>query len=350
MKLSELVGQDRAVHLLQRSLASGRVHHAWLFAGPEGVGKETAARAFAAALLCVARSADGVDACGACEACVRLARGVHPDLLEVMPEAEAIARGRLAREDLTGAASRELKIEQVRRLEHQLAIAPLQGATRPVLLLGADAMAAPAQNALLKTLEEPPRGTVLVLLAASSDRLLGTIRSRCQLVPFGPLPAQVLIDRLQQDGGHDAASAALIAALAGGSLGRALAMKPAQLEDRRTFLQQLDGLDPRDLRPALRLAMERAERGRDGVADDLVLAALFYRDVAVRAEGMPVEALVHRDLLPLVDAATARGPMEALRRVRLALRAREAVLRNAAPRLQLEQLVLSYVVPAEVAA
>ncbi len=349
MKLSELVGQERAVHLLQRSLASGRVHHAWLFAGPDGVGKESAARAFAAALLCTARASDGVDACGACEACLRLGRSVHPDLLEVMPEAEAVARGRLAREDLSGTASRELKIEQLRRLEQQLAIAPLEGGARPVLLLQADAMAAPAQNAFLKTLEEPPKGTVLILVASSSDRLLGTIRSRCQLVPFGPLPARVLEERLRS-AGHDAASASLITALAGGSLGRALATKPAQLEDRRTFLQQLDGLDPRDLRSALRLAMERAEKGRDGVADDLVLAALFYRDVAVRAEGLPVEALVHRDLAPLVDAAVARGPAEALRRVKLALRARDAVLRNAAPRLQLEQLVLSYVLPAEVAA
>lgn len=340
MKLSSLIGQPRARSLLAAALERDRVHHAYLFAGPPGVGKETAARAFAATLLC---RAGGPDACGVCDACARVARGVHPDLVVVLPEAEAIARGVLAREDLARAPSRELKIEQVRQLEAALALPPLEGPRRVVLILEADALNVPAQNAFLKTLEEPPAGNVIVLVAAGADRLLPTIRSRCVRVPFGPLPAAAVVERVVAEKGVDPATAGVMAALAGGSLGGALALDPAALAGRAERLRAVEALSPADLRPFLRLAEEVADDGREGAAAALDLWALFYRDVAAATSGAPDDGLAHRDLAALIRAAAARGADDALRRARLAQRARDAILRYASPRLSLERLLLSFV-------
>ena len=347
MKLSDLIGQPRARSLLTAALAGDRLHHAYLFAGPPGVGKETAARAFAAALLC---RQGGVDACGACDACARVGRGVHPDLVTVLPETEAIARGLLAREDLSHAPSRELKIEQIRRLEAGLALPPLEGPRRAILLLGADAMNVPAQNAFLKTLEEPPAGNVIVLVAAAADRLLPTIRSRCVRVPFAPLPVDEVAARVAREKGVDPATATVMAALAGGSLGGALALDPAALAGRAERLQAIEALSAADLRPALRLAEELAGEGREGTPAVLDLVALFYRDVAAAASGAPDEAFAHRDLAPLVRSAAARGADDALRRSRLALSARDAILRYASPRLSLERWLLAYVLGEHVVA
>lgn len=317
------------------------MHHAWLFTGPEGVGKETAARAFARSLLCRAPR-DG-EACGECPSCGKVERGVHPDLLQVLPEALAVERGLLAREELGRTPSRELKIEQVRNLEGMLALSPVEGERRVVLLLGADSMNVPAQNAFLKTLEEPPAGTHLVLLAEAGDALLATIRSRCVRVPFGPLPLDFVAERVAQERGIAEDEARLLAALAGGSLGRALALTPEALEDRAEILSEIESLDARDFRPLLALAERMAAGGRAGAEILLDAVALFYRDVAVVAEGGPEEVVANRDLLPLLRRAAERGCRDAISRFRRAERARLALERHVVPRLAVERFLLSCV-------
>lgn len=317
------------------------MHHAWLFTGPEGVGKETAARAFARSLLCRAPR-DG-EACGECPSCGKVERGVHPDLLQVLPEALAVERGLLAREELGRTPSRELKIEQVRNLEGMLALSPVEGERRVVLLLGADSMNVPAQNAFLKTLEEPPAGTHLVLLAEAGDALLATIRSRCVRVPFGPLPLDFVAERVAQERGIAEGEARLLAALAGGSLGRALALTPEALEDRAEILSGIESLDARDFRPVLALAERMAAGGRAGAEILLDAVALFYRDVAVVAEGGPEEVVANRDLLPLLRRAAERGCRDAISRFRRAERARLALERHVVPRLAVERFLLSCV-------
>lgn len=317
------------------------MHHAWLFTGPEGVGKETAARAFARSLLCRAPR-DG-EACGECPSCGKVERGVHPDLLQVLPEALAVERGLLAREELGRTPSRELKIEQVRNLEGMLALSPVEGERRVVLLLGADSMNVPAQNAFLKTLEEPPAGTHLVLLAEAGDALLATIRSRCVRVPFGPLPLDFVAERVAQEREIAEDEARLLAALAGGSLGRALALTPEALEDRAEILSEIESLDARDFRPVLALAERMAAGGRAGAEILLDAVALFYRDVAVVAEGGPEEVVANRDLLPLLRRAAERGCRDAISRFRRAERARLALERHVVPRLAVERFLLSCV-------
>ena len=346
VKLSSIAGQSRAIAQLQSSLRHRRVHHAWLFAGPPGVGKETTARAFAAALLC---GEGGEDACGACAACQKVERGVHPDLLVLMPEAEAVARKLLAREDLPRTPSRDLKIDQIRQMEPLLHHAPLEGGRRVVILLQADSLNVAAQNAFLKTLEEPPEGTHIVLVADAGDALLPTIRSRCVRVPFAPLPLDFVAERVAAEQGVDREAARLAAALAGGSLGAALQISAKSLEDRARILAALEALGPADLRPLLALAEAITADGRESAELRLDVIALFYRDVALAAEGVSPERIANRDLRGLIDAAAARGAEEALRRVRLAEKARGAIARHANARLAVEQMLLSMVVPEVVA-
>ncbi|AKU90445.1 DNA polymerase III subunit delta' [Vulgatibacter incomptus] len=348
MNLSSIFGQPRATSMLRSALERRRIHHAWLFAGPEGVGKEAAARAFAASLLCRAGGGEPVvEACGTCPSCQKLDRGVHPDLVEILPEAEAVARKRIAREDLPKAPSRELKIDQIRKLQASLSLAPLEGPRRVVVMIGADTLNAPAQNAFLKTLEEPPTGTHIVLLADTADALLPTTRSRCVRVPFAPLPLELVAERVAEQTGDGLERARLRAALAGGSLGAALRIDGPALESRGRILEAIEALDPADLRPLLRLAEELGGKGREESELALDVVALFYRDAALGAEGVSDDALANQDQAALVRAAAARGAEDALRRHRLALRAKAAIGRHAMGRLAFERMLLGFVMPEE---
>lgn len=356
VRLSSIIGQHRAISHLTSALESGRLHHAWLFAGPPGVGKETTAKAFAAALLCkeallsqealLGTEAEGrADACGSCSSCEKVARGVHPDLILLMPEAEAVARKLLAREDLPRAPSRELKIEQIRSMESRLVRAPLEGPRQVVLLLQADSLNVAAQNAFLKTLEEPPAGTHILLVADTGDALLPTIRSRCVRLPFVPLALDLVAEKVREARGVDQETASLCAALSGGSLGGALAISTEALADRGQILAAVEGLHREDLRPLLALAETLGGGGRDECELRLDVLALFYRDVAFAAEGIAGDRLANRDLPGLIERAASRGSEDALRRYQVIGKAREALRRHAAARATLEQMLISFLMP-----
>jgi len=162
MPLRDVVGHRRIVALLARSIACDSLPPSLIFAGPAGVGKRLTATAVAQALNCLKPITSEFDACGACTACTRIARGVHPDVLLVEPGE-------------TGS----IKIEQVREVIDRAAYRPFEGKRRVVIIDEADALVAAAQNALLKTLEEPPSSSMFVLVTARPDVLLPTVRSRC---------------------------------------------------------------------------------------------------------------------------------------------------------------------------
>ncbi|HMB79400.1 MAG TPA: DNA polymerase III subunit, partial [Vicinamibacterales bacterium] len=172
MPFRDVVGHVRLIDLLSRSVAGSTLPPSLLFAGPAGVGKHLAALAVAQALNCLdvkqlAGSGfkvpgSGVDACGVCPACTRIARGVHPDVLFVSP-----------------GDSGAIKIDQVRDIVDRAQYRPFEGRRRVVIIDDADALAPPAQNALLKTLEEPPPSSVFILVTSRPDVLLPTVLSRC---------------------------------------------------------------------------------------------------------------------------------------------------------------------------
>jgi len=197
------LGQAQARKLLSRSLASGRLAHAYLFQGPEGIGKQLFARGLTAAVNCAAGK--GLAACGICSGCRKFASGTHPDFLLVSPEKGAI------------------KIDQVRELIKKLSYAPYEAGMRVVLLEDVHTMRREAANSLLKTLEEPPEDNLLILTADSARTILPTISSRCQAIPFYPLTLEQTVEVIVRENKElDRETAMLLARLAEGSPGRAL--------------------------------------------------------------------------------------------------------------------------------
>lgn len=363
MPFSSILGQERAVASLKAALARGQLHHAYLFGGPEGIGKELTARVLAQAANC--ERSDG-DACGQCSACRRIADRNHPDMTWVLPEAEQIARGWAGRADFSATPSRDIRIAQIRALQERLSFKPLEARTRFIFISGAEAMNPQAQNALLKTLEEPPPATVLILIAAAPNQLLPTIRSRCLKLNFTPLTTEVVARKLIADKKVDLGLARQCAALSFGSLGAAFELDVKALEKRRDRLERLARLDEGDVAEALAFAEDiAAEKGAAQTA--LSLFETWYRDVSIvaslgeigadgwRAPRLPATPgaveppppehfLLHGDLRPLLEAsALGLGPVEPLRRIDLCRHVRARLRFNASPRLQLEQLFLRFI-------
>jgi len=339
MPFAEILGQDRALGALRAALRRGALHHAYLLAGPEGVGKALAARALAQAANCEAGAPD--DACGACPPCRKIAREVHPDVLWVRTEREMARAG--SWEPKGGRTpSRDVVVDQVRELvDRRLSLRRHEGRRRVVVIDPADAMNVQAQNALLKTLEEPPPDTTLVLVAAAADALLPTVRSRCLRVPFAPLPAPLVEARLAA-AGRTPAEARLAAALAPGSLGRALALDAAALDARRGAVEEAAGLGPDDALSWIEYARARGA-DRESARETCELLLVWLRDlVAVGAAG-PGAPLALPDLAAATAAAGARvGPVEALRRRDGVRRALAALRQNASPALALERMLIGW--------
>ncbi|HQL54400.1 MAG TPA: DNA polymerase III subunit delta' [Phycisphaerae bacterium] len=271
MQLSEVRHQERAVSILRRALRSGRTHHAYLFEGPAGVGKELAARALAAQLLCEddQRAVDA-DPCGRCPACRVFAAGNHPDfhlihrgLHKLHPEPKIRRQKGLF-----------LVIDVVRHfLIEPATMKPTQGRRRVFVIRDAERMNDEAQNALLKTLEEPPGTACLILVTSSADRLLPTIRSRCQRIPFGLLPTTFVARELQSRAGLDPTDARALAGLADGRLGVALQWHAldllATLGDVNTCLARVPDADPETFGKTLvALATELAMRAQPEPTDE----------------------------------------------------------------------------------
>jgi len=356
MPFSEIIGQERALDPLRAALARGALHHAYLFAGPEGVGKGTAARLLAQAANCdrAERPEEAgpervggppmsmlPDPCGECLPCRKIARGVHPDVMAVAEE-RTMARAGTWEPRAGRAPSRDIVVDQIRDVvDRRLSLRRLEARRRFVILDPADAMNPQAQNALLKTLEEPPDDTTLVLVAAAADALLPTVRSRCLRVAFRPLPAALVEERLRA-AGHAPEPARLAASLAGGSLGKALALDDQALAERRRAVEQAAALDPDDARGWIAFA---AERGKDRAEarETCELLLVWLRDVLARAVAGDRAELALGDLLPRTSEAASRlSRQEVLRRGERVRQTLRALRQNASPALALERMLIGW--------
>jgi DNA polymerase-3 subunit delta' len=343
MPFRDLVDQAHAVMLLRTATRSGRVSHAYLFVGPEGVGRFDAAVAFAQLLNCERPA--GEDACGECRACRRIAEGRHPDVRVVDVERGLL----LDPEDKTKTA---IGIDQVRALRREVSFPPLEGRWKVYVLVRADRMLPEAANSLLKILEEPPPQVVIILIAETTVPMLPTVVSRCQLVRFSLVPTPAVEQALIQRLGLDAGRARFIAALAGGQLGRAMmwARSADALEWRDQVLDLLERLETAD--PLARMdAAEAYAKERDRVADLLDAAVFWYRDLLVWQETHEEKHLINLDRTERVAAlaATVPGPVLSAR-IAAVQEAKEALRSNAHPRLVLEHLFLRVTPPTEPAA
>ena len=246
-----VIGQERAVETLQRALVSGRVAHAYLFHGPDGVGKRAAALAFAQALECQRRAPGEAVPCATCTACQKVARMLHPDVhlylpqpndadeedvgvrlqrLAANPYAEVDFRRRPSLDDPTKSSNKQTiyNVGRVREITHDLRYSPAEGRHKVAVLTDADAMNEASANAFLKGLEEPTAHTVLILTASRPDRLLPTILSRCQRLRFDVLPPDVIEHALVGREALEPERAALLARMADGSYTRALTLSESE--------------------------------------------------------------------------------------------------------------------------
>lgn len=218
------IGNGATVAALRATIAAGRISHAYLLTGPDQSGKRTLARAMAAALICTPPP-EHDRPCGECRHCRLIERDAHPDVRLVAPVEN----------------HRNVTIEQVRQVERDASLRPSEAARKVFIIRGVDGMAAPAANALLKTLEEPPEDTVLLLTTADTAAVLPTILSRCRETVLRPAPAAEIAAALVAQGQAPEA-ADVLARMAGGRPGWAIAAAadPALLEARREYLATLE--------------------------------------------------------------------------------------------------------------
>jgi DNA polymerase-3 subunit delta' len=354
MPLRSVTGHRRIVDLLSRSIAGGSLPPSLIFSGPQGVGKGLVAQAVAQALNCTAplkkgqapwgATADGVsearqsgglilDACGECPACRRIARGVHADVLLVAPGD-------------TGS----IKIEQVREVIERTIYRPFEGRRRVTIIDEADALMPPAQNALLKTLEEPPSSSIFILITSRPDALLPTVRSRCSHIRFGRLSPGDVAAVLERQHKYAKRDALAVAAASDGSVGRALNAQAEEFSDARGDAEEL--LRSTRARTDARTRVERAKdlvKGGGGPAASerdhlgLRLQALssLARDLGLLASGANAELLANVDRRDELDALASSFDSErALGLFAAVDRAKSALDRNVSPKVVADWLAL----------
>ncbi len=305
-------GQPKAATLLARSAGSDKIAHAYLFRGPDGVGKRDAAIAFAARLNC--DTLENGAACGHCPTCRKLFSGNHPDFIHIEPDGAAI------------------KIGQIRELKKALSFPPLEARHRVALLADVHTMRREAANSLLKTLEEPPADTILILTGDEAGGILPTILSRCQVIPFFALPYGHVAATLAREEEIGEDEAAALAAAAEGSLGRARMLhKSGLLAQRRTIIETLlkySAAAPKGVEPLLNLAEESGAL-KETLPELFDLLRLWLRDLVITAIGGPAALIGSRDLQPLSASALQRWSLpDLIERFDLLAEAEKQLSRN----------------------
>ncbi|MFR1517466.1 MAG: ATP-binding protein [Clostridia bacterium] len=213
MKFQDLIGQEQVKKLLSDSIQTGRVGHAYLFCGPDGIGRKTMALCFAEALSC---ESGGTIPCGRCEACILNQSGTNPDIIRIRPQEGKATVG----------------VEEVRSVQDEISTAPRFGKYKILLFEHAEKMTVQAQNALLKTLEEPPAYVIMILLCANNAMLLDTVKSRAVRIDFKRNTDAEILEAFQRAYGRSAPDKYILCEYADGIIGRALQMaNPEQYEE-----------------------------------------------------------------------------------------------------------------------
>ena len=281
MGLSEIVGHEKQLETLRQSFLTGRLHQAYLFIGPDGIGKRTLALAMAQAIHCAELE---TDFCGACGACRAIQTGNHADVRILEPLSN----------------KKDISIQQVRELEKALSLRSFSGRQKVAIIDPATLMNWAAQNALLKTLEEPPQGCVLILIAPNAGGLLPTVRSRTFALSFAALPRQLMVSFLISRKGKTKEQAEFLAALAMGSLGAVTKIdKEKMIEKRLEWMKTLSSLSAGDYRAALNAA-ETLAGNREETLKFLEWAGLWYRDLLSFRIAHVTDHIVNIDMLPQI--------------------------------------------------
>lgn len=320
----KMIGHEWAVQLLKRHIVQQSHRQAYLITGPESVGRRTLALHFAQALNCPQPLESG-DPCFTCSTCLQIEAMVHPDL--TVTQAETVGA--------------QLKVDQIRELQHGLALAPYDAKYRIALILRFEDANPHAANALLKTLEEPPSQVVIILTAESAERLMPTIVSRCEVIRLRPLSIPVVDRGIQSIWNVPPDQANLLAHLSGGRPGYAfrLFQDPHQLSLRKTYLDDLQKLLSENRVERFEYA-ETMAKNNDAFRETLKVWLSFWRDVMLRAS-YPSAQITNIDRSETIDELANELELNKAHEIVVSMeRIFDQLDHNANPRLAVEIFML----------
>ncbi len=282
MSFAKLIGNERNKQILQRLLSGGRISATMIFAGPDGIGKRQFALTLAKAANCqkVPANSFSTDSCDECAVCRRIDEGVYGDVTTIQPDGQFI------------------KIAQTRALAEEVYYRPREGRQRFFIIDEADRLRDEAANSMLKTLEEPPPTSTLILLTSRPNSLLQTIRSRSQRINFAPLPIAEMEKFLAENYPRPAADTALLARVAEGRIGQATAFDlSVYRQERRTLIELLELIAKGQDRVRLLKAAEYiGKKERDEFEKELDLLSSLLRDIFLLASGASQNQIVNIDV------------------------------------------------------
>jgi DNA polymerase-3 subunit delta' len=325
MSFKNILGHQKPITLLQRAIRNEKVVNSYLFLGNEGIGKKTVALQFAKTLNCLEEEMERGDACDHCASCKKIDSGLHPDVLVIEPEGQTI------------------KVDQVRQMQKQLAYKPYEGKRRVCIFTAADRMAHDIPNTLLKTLEEPPLHTVIILLANNSKFLLPTILSRCQLIRFNPLPISLVSKWLMEDKGLPEAEAHLLASLSDGSFGKALEIQGEIRQiPREELLKDWVGLKSLSFEK-MGSWVDALPPQRENLLLILEVTKTLLRDLILLKTLKNGKKLIHSDLREVMESMATNWSLSSLsKRMEVLHQTTLAIRANANTGLALEAMMLSW--------
>ncbi len=280
MSFRDIKGQDRPIEIINEHIKQSRLAHAYLFCGPEGVGKRLLAKTLAKAVNCL----NGyTDSCDSCVPCLKIDKNQHQDAHFLD---DSVFEDSLAVPQID---TKSIKIDAIRNLQKDANLRPYEGKIKVFIIDNAHNLTPEAANALLKVLEEPPKGSLIILISSRVPVLFKTIISRCQIIKFYPLPRPALSDILRKDYSLDNNLAHFLAFFCEGRLGAALKLKDTGIFSEKNRI--IDEFCMPD-KPGL---VKMLVQNRQDMRGILNILALWLRDIYMLKSGMPFMELINID-------------------------------------------------------
>jgi len=332
MSFDNVLGQGQAKHILSQALSHSRLSHAYLFYGPESIGKKLLAVEFAKALNCLTSEAEG--ACGTCDSCRKIEDRIHPDFFFLEPsKATPTAR------------DSAIRIDDIRELQKKLGFLPYQGKVKVALIDQVEKMNLQACNAFLKTLEEPPSSTVLILITSNIYQLLPTMISRCQGIKFNPLPPEAIREILQSQD-EEVLPSAEIDLRVGRSKGQVLRALSDEATQTSSYRPEMIGLIDQVSFKRMDLLFQWSKamaKGGEPLSQILEELLGLLRDLTYIQSGGSADQLFNRDLMAQLEPVARRKSLaHILKMIEAVNQTQYALSGNANAQLALETMLLDF--------
>ena len=319
MSFKDIKSQDRAIEFLQSAIRGGKLSHAYLFVGPESIGKGLVARTLAKTLNCERKE---LDSCDECLSCRKIDKEIHPDVNWITPEG----------------AGGVIKIEKIRWLKKNISLKPYEAKFKFYIVDKAHQMPNEAANSLLRTLEEPPPNSILILISDKPERLLSTIKSRCQMIRFQAMTLNELEKILEDEYNLSSDSSHFLANFSSGRIGRALALRDENILERKN--QVIDGFSKENI--IFNEDNLFFNNSREEISEILNILSLWYRDMLVLKSTGTAELIVNKDRVDDIKSAATKYSQEELLNILEELKKAGFLIRqNVNPKLTLSSLVLT---------